>query len=407
MKLLGTYKPFFSSISLKDVENLSDAEDLLNILNNEEQLLVVFFHEYTHYLQNYGTTSGINENRVKCYRLKKIKELEQITLPLERKDIDNNNILLYYDISFGEIKEFKKIEDIKLDCDENCQIYICKIIQSQNNDFLFGSVHIHESMAILVEELVLNKPASKDELPKNPYFIVEYVVQREFPKLWENKLLVFALCEFCLNFSYSNGYYFVKLLREMKNSSQNFQTVDDIIQFCEGYTKFDKNIYFENQELIKNHTKSILQGFTEFEDYIEETYNRFYSVKQENFYFITKWIENYLDMKGNLDKYDLVNKCGFPILQIESSGDLVDFATPKKSETLKALLPFNDIFNYLNNYNQNNQTYPCSLYSICTMSTKNDSYLTSPFNRAIYHECFEDCPYTLVWKKLSLKDKIK
>ena len=396
MQETGKYLPFYSCIS-------TSGRHVTDFL--PENMFKLFLHEYLHYLQNYGTIAGLQESYITLLRLYRIQEMENIEIPLFLSDIDIDGQVLKYKHSLGnKLTPFVGIKSIEISCNQELDLQICEINQIDNSSFGFGLIHIQEGMAKILEDLIFDE---ENDLPINPYSTVLEVVKFEYDYLLQDKILVFALCEFCLNSDCETTIYFVHLLREMKRNKFEPTNTEEVFRFCQHTINGDFTKTYTNLgNTISKYSSKLLEGFTEFQEYIEITHEKFAREKVDNLFFMTNWLEDYLIDKSN-DKFNiLINKYNFPVFidgyvyeKNETSEDF--YVTKGQSENLLALLPYYDIYNYL--ISGNSQS--CSLFHLCNNKHKNNTCEHNVEYKL--HEKDLECPYTVVWRKrLELDNKL-
>lgn len=219
-ELLGFYQPNMFHLHVHTKLNLKRWREW------DDTTLCTFFHEYIHFLQDISTVSGLYNIYVIGERLQDAvvnhiypNGSGAISVPINcangTNNVNNNRILNNYyqgnspdatNINFESLQvadkpisishqikvngAFVDVSEIRVSCKGSAET------------FLLGSFQITESMAYLAEKIVYGANVM-DPSPNYPYCTVEQIAHYYSDDLYNNKSLLFALCDLSLCYSHS------------------------------------------------------------------------------------------------------------------------------------------------------------------------------------------------------------
>lgn len=208
-KDLGAYYPSSFRMNLE----FEYRESPLEILRLESNFQGVFVHEYIHFIQDISTHFGLNNTYVyaeylhssitSIYKLKN-KQIQLLVKPYKNRD----NVELNQDISdlcTGDYQTFDSliISDIK----ENKNIVKTSFgkldvptytLVSGRNQIRFGGRAIMESMAFLIEQILVPKSGGAKDYPYHSAAAVSNFI---YPHFEDDRLRLVALCDISLMMS--------------------------------------------------------------------------------------------------------------------------------------------------------------------------------------------------------------
>ena len=238
---LGFYEPAIFHIHTRGTGRLK------NFNQWDVQQKSTFLHEYVHYLQDITTIQGLNNYYIlgeyMRYVTKIIKSSSNIiSLPINRFTANHNvgqnwiayscvmgdkkpvkNVLSYYPKYVTDLIDENNGEKIPL----NVVILKCEGYNIPYQEIIFGTIHIMEGMANLIQNLVY--PHLQDASPYNPYHIAVDVVDMIIPGFSSNKLTLISLLDFALQHS-NPGLALVGYLEKKRSEGYNATSLtSDII----------------------------------------------------------------------------------------------------------------------------------------------------------------------------------
>lgn len=256
-KAVGQYEFGFFVI------NLNCNFDFENVSNNDKNAWRVLFHEYIHFLQEVSTTFGVFnlhcillELLIAIYKSEGTYDAisEETKVQWEQElglcncvigDIDEksyeeykyiiiNNIEIKNDDIMEECLNFKGIELANISV---TKYHRDKNTSSEQDDIIFGSRIIMESMASLIERKVY---LDKESAQYIQYNLAELVCQKIYPEvLKDNKDYIIALCETALMYV-NSGVVFVRLLEWMKEEQFKPNSALEIYEYaCKNIGSYD------------------------------------------------------------------------------------------------------------------------------------------------------------------------
>lgn len=222
-----------------------DLEDFPNCLNFTPQLYSLFLHEYLHFIQDVSTRYGIMKESTIYSTISTIannirtSSSNAFSVPqhIKRNSLPNvfgNSNLLKYRMgsAFELSKSFRgrKINVTryiygynKASEDKTEPRIILKtedaVTHQPLQDINFGGEILSEGMAYLAEKSYcdyVGAPVSKGE--EYPYLIVTKTVEMLYPEMAENELAIFQCIDACLFYTFSPGFFFVKLVEFLRDN---------------------------------------------------------------------------------------------------------------------------------------------------------------------------------------------
>lgn len=397
-----------TSTQLIDINQLTDAE------------WSAFLHEYTHFLQDVSTISGLNNIALwKDYLLKIRTQLEmkglfefEVPVMLEsgEDNVDynfNRNNTALGDCVDIEQFDVKNIEEIRIN--EQYGNSLCElrriIIHTKNGESLeFGIKAIRESMAYLMEELCA--PTSCGSLGDFPYNSVKKVADFFIQGFSNDKQKLLALCDVSLMFEYP-GCFFVDAIRMMKNGILIFNSAESIYQYFVDAKAIDtygnKTTYIDYFELA---LKSVIE---ELKKYVDDSipYKKSYDSWLNNLQsFILSWRKNdpYFLLKivrkgcvkGNKYLARCLNTIGTPLI---TNNEMFYYKVQKTQtdvEVFKGIKQIKDFFD--------EGVVECALKGWCESSPNN--VVNSKCDSCPWEKVDEKlgCPYSILWKQHGFKE---
>ncbi len=423
------YKPSFFNMKIDlpiELDNLNDIP---------VGAMGLYYHEYIHFIQDISTIYGLmNISTINYYiqscahYIEKNKNIKEFDVPIELEKIIDRNIendkglLNFYlrPIYIGSSIKVKSkyisdfnyyFEPFEFDKDkfiDKVMISFTDVETKLKKEFCFGGNHITEGMAYLCEQYNYS-----DILPKAdeyPYLIVQKIIEKDYPEIINDKILIIALCDISL-MTYHPAYNFIKLVKFIKqiDIEKNNYSIEEIYSLCHSHIKgnhVDFSILVENIKIeIKRNFNAIY--FNDITDWIDIIFDRIKIFRTEIPSFIIDLVyhgkptENSFFIKFH-------TSMGSPLVL-----NADDFGTIS--------LPFN--FNpTTNNYNPGiflaisqvlkifYQSKPtsCDLKEYCLKSKSQDPNLnvdakcdTSPWEKAREKDL---CPVGQIWHHWALKD---
>lgn len=245
----SSYYPSFLFLSLDSPENIE------NLLSEgfDERTEALFVHEYTHFMQDITTYSGLIEVITKIDRFKwavieasKQKELEIPFDPSTQKSYHIADNYLAHTIAEGsgnaegvqieKILQFRLERAVLTDNGKKIEKDITAFLmfetpQHKRITYKVGAYAISESMAYLMEHHLYPDVISNPD--DCPYHIVEKIVRHYIPQ-YDDKLSMIAICDVCLQtpFPGATFYNIIQLLsRRWKYKNRHeFFTPEAIIE---------------------------------------------------------------------------------------------------------------------------------------------------------------------------------
>lgn len=416
-KILGYYIPAFFELHVD-----TNAEDL-SFSKLAPSELTTLFHEYIHFLQDISTNYGLN--RIYVYseyihsvitRINKNKST-RIRVPISIDDNDDNVLLNQriqkltsgddggdYGISTFDISLIKEDKD-DLIPNKYMQSIPNVIIHTNENQLIFGSNAITESMAYLMERCC--SPSDFKISPEFPYMAAEKVADYYVPNFSDNRLMVLALCDMSLMFS-NPGTCFVSVMKEIRDGRLCFNAPEDIYNYF--YCQKSVNTDGKQMTLLCSFQEMLSVVKKKLQCYIRNMsiVNSYYEWIDRLFDFVWDWRKNDPCFLIKMAKHQGLptNGCfgycvrcvGTPLMS-NNKGEY--FKIPPYGMTdnvdveyFKAISQIEQLFSM--------GTKPCGLYEWCRNSpNSNHSDLchSTPWKK-VHEENL--CPYALLWKHWNL-----
>ncbi len=423
---LGYYEPVFLHLRVNTNE---DIFDLNEILKNEDKLKLfsTFFHEYIHFLQNITTTHGLMSS---VFYIDFIKDINwtirhdgksEFEVPV--KITNHNNIDANIKLQGIYRGDAEGSELIKYDCyeveettvaDKDGNIsrpkkYKIKYYDLRSREYksmYFGATCIKEYMAHAIQSKFM--PAT--EHPDIPYLIAELILEKEYPELCKDKMLIVALCDASL-MCFHPAQMFFNTIERMRNELFVPNSVADIYDFSFANLIFEgqigrvtpKELFDKSIELTKSQFYDALKS-----DIFEPNYlwiNHILTeakILRENYVnFITELVEDTEKLATNF--FQVVQNLGTPFFTnlTEKGGFIPPNALSGLAIQPYQLLVFKQIVNIFNG------SKSCSLYGFCKSRPDKDITntlcQTAPWERV---NEFDLCPLAQIWKTWGLINEI-
>jgi hypothetical protein len=289
------YKPAFFNMK---IDLPIDMEDLKTI---PEGAMGLYFHEYIHFIQDISTIYGLSNMSIINYYIQSCahyiekKKNHSFDVPIELEKIvdkSNNND---YGLSNFKLKPIyigspiqtksKKITDfdykiVKYEYEQNKKIdkVIISFTDTENGikrELEFGGNHVCEGMAYLCEQYNYENILPKAE--EYPYLIVKKIVEKDYPEILDDKILLIAICDISL-MSYHPGLSFIRILKYIKDDSffKIERTIEEIYSKCLEFIKgnhIDFNILVDN---VKNEISKYFNAvyYDDIKEWIELMFDR-------------------------------------------------------------------------------------------------------------------------------------
>jgi hypothetical protein len=276
----GLYHPSFLSLKVDTYINFDNIREL------DDSVKAVYFHEYTHFLQDITTAFGLNNmwqtyDRIRqvIYEAQNCKE--DLVIPMNSK-----TVVAQYDLFkaresiLGDkgIKELVganrdiSVVDVTIDEDENIErvlpngkIKILRVkLQSENEDlydYSFGASAVMESMAYLMEQ----KFGIIETGNLFPYCSVKKLASYVCERISLNDEYIFALCDIALMSNYP-GINLYLILLEIRNK--------------DFYPNCSKDIYTFGNEVLKENGWNILKEYEISKQEFLLIFNQIYNLKE-------------------------------------------------------------------------------------------------------------------------------
>lgn len=248
----GTYVPCYLLINLKQTDTALDSID-----NIDERDQRVFFHEYTHFLQNIAGGFGHSHIWQTYDKLRQIisdlqkNEANEISIPLKNPVIDHQELMenilgtmegsysirngvddntafvpnanLYIDESFKKIQPDKQVHFLNLQIEDD---------KGRKTNYSFGESAVSETMAYLME----SKMFGEQNVANFPYKSCQKVAGYLGTNLTDNREWLFALCDMAMLSNYP-GMAFYTILLDMHHANFIPEQTEQIYEFGETAMK--------------------------------------------------------------------------------------------------------------------------------------------------------------------------
>lgn len=418
----GVYEDSYLVIRL----NILDSLEKLRELEKVDQAL--FFHEYTHFLQNITSVFGRNHIWQTYDRIRQLIAFIQndsskdLTIPSKMNEAEMqrklNRITKHNSGQFGlggyvndltaKIESFKISSDKELDelKPGNGVRFITLQISDENNntcDYLFGDIAVSETMAFLIESKHF-----QGEWNNFPYRSCFLFAKHLGLNLDEKPELMFTICDSCLFSSYP-GWMFFENISRMVNENFVPENPEDIYEFSFHTAR---NFYMD----VWADLEASKMGINIIIDKL---------LANEYFKSTGVWLKHILEGGYQARKHNMAF-----MLQAYREPDLfegfwknvvADFGTPhiinrKDERVFSAPIPLKSLEHeidpiFLLALKQLNQTIlsgstKCELVSICEKSTNglrvDDRCLNAPWERA---KDEMTCAFGALWANYGLSEK--
>lgn len=414
---LGCYSPSFFMMEA-DINSSMSNLDITAISNYEQS---VFFHEYIHFMQDFMTTSGLNNIYCINESFKEIATNFAIQNPFLVPviwDGNHNNIRLInainHIVSGGDddydclnIISISKIAHNDNDLIAANHPPINRIyLQTNNGSLLFGEREISESMAFLLEKLCTRDYAPS---PEYPYCAAEKVAKFICHNGFEQDLInILALCDISL-MTLNPGEYFYDCITQISNGTLSLSKIEDL--YDDFYNRMGKDNnnqiittlqYFEERS---NHAKKELKSYIDIPQinatlypWIDLVFGTGVSIrKHDRYFFINLARHGYFIQNPIFAKF--LNTVGSPIIK-NGRGEFGRFpSNPDYGDVfqyLAAVEPVYEIF-YGN--------FICTMIDFCEQSKENSKIkvnqycIGSPWRRCNDADL---CPVAMIMKHRKL-----
>lgn len=412
-KELGCYLPAFFEMK---VDTFSDDLGFSSMCNRDRSIV---FHEYIHFLQDFTTYTGLNNNYVYndllssainvVYENQKGTEFS-IPVVFPKKDLIDLQKWLNK-VTFGDTdstsgKVIEKIEYNEMTPPDNIPslpvIPTVTLSLSGDDFYTFGAGAIMESMAYLMEQLCLDY---YELSPDFPYNLATLVVNKLCPDLAKDPLNILALCDVSLLGS-NPGHVFIHILEEILNGNITVMMPEDIYDafYKMPMSHLGKEVYFaeafENlAETTRNQLKNRIKIPNKSENYhkwVDTLIDTASDLRLYNRYFMIE-IARHKDILSNKVFARIVNLVGSPLMENNLSHFSKMPFNGSKGEDVEFLKVAKQIIMLLEDGNTK-----CELINLCNNSPEvitDDRCQNRPWSR-----CTDDklCPYAMLWKHWNL-----
>jgi len=255
----GTYWPAYWRIRITGCVNLSRLTDL------KPEDLALYVHEYTHFLQEITSTSGLNFTWNILDRFRQILAAvqhggDEINLPLKgptvdeqlnyfralrpvigSRELDHDNgtytvrsVTLPPNRLIEELTDGHKIPEVHLALENR---------EGRQREYIFGSDAIQESMAQLLEQRIDGHHATG----QFPYIAAKRLAEYLCPAVAGKSEFLFAACDAALMSPYP-GWHFYQLLMEMERTRAMPERAEEIYRFAFALFERDHWMVLESYE---------------------------------------------------------------------------------------------------------------------------------------------------------------
>ncbi len=405
----GEYLTSFFEMRLKTDTRLFD----LNQLNDAEWS--AFLHEYTHFLQDISTISGLNNISLwKDYLIKIRNQLEMgdsaefsvpVMLESNTDDVEynfNRNNTALGDCT--EIKQFDVDQIEENNVDEWHGDFLGEfrkiIIHTKNNESIeFGTKAIRESMAYLMEQLCA--PSACGSLDDFPYNAAKKIADFYIPDFSNNKERLLALCDASLMLEYP-GCFFVDTIKKIKNGFAIYNSAESIYQFFLNAkaedAKGNKTTYIKYFEYTLKNVIQELKNYVDDSIPYKKSYNSWLNNLQS---FILSWrkTDPYFLLKlareGRVNGNKYLSRClktiGTPLITNNEMFFYKVQNTQTDVEVFKGIKQIKDLFD--------EGAVECALKGWCESSPKN--VVDDKCDKCPWEKVNDEigCPYSILWKQ--------
>lgn len=423
---LGYYEPVFLHLRLNTYEDIFELNELLK--NKDKlDLFSTFLHEYIHFLQNVTTTHGLMSSIFYVDFIKDIswtirhngKSEFQVPVTIT----NHNNIEANIKLQGIYRGDAEGSELIKYDCynvvettvtDKNGKIsrprkykvnyYDLKT--SEYKSMYFGATCIKEYMAHTIQ----SKFIPTTEHPDIPYFIAELIVEKEYPDLCKDKMLILALCDASLMCLHPAQMFF-NTIERMRNEVFVPKSVADVYDFSFADLTFvgqigkvtPKELFDKCIELTDSQFYDALQSDIFKPNYlwIKHILTEAKKLRENSVNFITALVEDKERLSATF--FQVVQNFGTPFFtNLTEKGS---FIPPNNVNELPIqpyqFLVFKQVINIFNGHKS------CSLYGFCKSrpdkDITNNLCKTAPWERV---NELDLCPLAQILKTWGLTNKI-
>lgn len=423
---LGYYEPVFLHLR---VNNNEDIFDLNELLKNKDKirLFSTFLHEYIHFLQNVTTTYGLMYS---IFYIDLIKEINwtirhdgkpEFEVPVTITN--HSNIEVNIKLQGIYRGDDKGSELIKYDCYEveetevmdrdgnisrpvKYRVKYHDLITRRYKSMYFGATCIKEYMAHVIQ----SKFSPDTKHPDIPYLIAELIIEKEYPDLCKDKMLIVALCDASLMCLHPAQMFF-KTIERMRNETFIAKSVADIYDFTFADLTFEgqfgkltpKELFDKFIELTNSQFYDALQADIFEPNYlwIKHIFTEAQKLRENHISFITELVEDKEKLSSTF--FQVVQNFGTPFFTNNTGKG--GFIPPKDLNKLPIqpyqLLVFKQVINIF--YGKNS----CSLYDFCKSrpdkDITNNLCQTAPWKRV---NELELCSLAQIWKTWGLINEI-
>ena len=218
-----------------------------------------FLHEYIHFFQNIYTYYGLNIFFLLIDNSWSFRRFigKEIVVPFRQSPSEHCEELVTWIFTQGDTTGVKKVISYRIENVKNGLGVVwvrCFNYDDEEVEIKFGSRHIDEGMACLIQESIY--PEIKGGAPFNPYYIASELADMIIPGISENKYIMVALFDHALHFN-NPAYYFVKYLEKKRK---------------EGFSRTSltcDRVYDEIGYLPTNHILTVNEFLKEVDDIFE------------------------------------------------------------------------------------------------------------------------------------------
>lgn len=420
-KTLGCYYPSFFSIEADISASMSNLR-IEDLCHYEQSVL---FHEYVHFMQDFMTTSGLNN--IYCIN-ESFREIatnyatqDPFLVPVVWSSNQNNvrlNNTLNQVVSGGDDDYiYLNIIDISThsynDEDLNAINHpainqIC--LHTNNGTLLFGEREISESMAFILEQLCTRDYAPS---PEYPYRAAEKVVKFVCHNGFEDNLLnILALCDISL-MTLNPGDFFYNCINQIAKGTLHISRPEDLYDYFYNLMGAvnDNNVvttfqfFVDRANLAKVALKSYInqpQINATLYPWIDMVFDKGIDIRQHDRYFFIKLARNGYIIQNQIFA-KLFNAVGSPLIQ-NNQGEFGRF--PSNPD-------YGDVFQYITAvravYEMFYGIFTCSLIDFCMQSIgQTNIQINSYCIGAPWRRCTDQnlCPVAMLLRHRNLARNI-
>ena len=363
-----------------------------------------FLHEYIHYFQNIYTYYGLNIFYLIVDNSWSFRGTigKEISVPFRQSPSERCEELMTWFFTQGDTTDVKKAISYRIEKVKNrLGVVVVRCINYNNEEveIKFGSRHIDEGMACLIQESIY--PEIKGGAPYNPYYIASELADMIIPGISENKFIMVALFDYSLHFD-NPSYYFVKYLEKKKKEGHDSSSLT-----CDRI--YDDIGYLPHQHILTvNELLKEVNDIFEYSDSADRTREWFKTIIKRSMNIRMNRPRIFIDLMqgGDISDNDtfkyLLEELGTPIVTNESKDYC--FLRPRDTSIIEAdLISFYAMLQ-INKVFYSKGRFSCPLIDYC--KKKISAYVderceTYPWTQP---QRFRKCFFADCWERLGLKD---